>query len=294
MSGLKDIRTRIASVKTTRQVTNAMKMVSAAKLKKAQDAIVHFRLYAQKLNDILGHLIILSENNIDSPFCKIRNPKKILIVAIASNRGLCGSFNLNIAKKVVERISKKYKKQNKAGNVHVMAIGRQCEQLLKSMSVKPVAAKNDLWDNFSYAEAEKIVEEIMADFIAQKYDCVELIFNEFSSAAKQIPTCVAYIPVVIEQEKEKPLEHHNIMIYEPSKEKIIEQLIPAVLKMGFYRVLLDSNAAEYGARMTSMHIATDNATDLINELTLHYNKVRQAAITKEIVEISAASNAMQE
>lgn len=293
MAGLKDIRTRIASVKTTRQVTNAMKMVSAAKLKKAQDAIVHFRPYAQKLNDILAHLVSSSDNRIDSPFCEMRKPQKILIVAIASNRGLCGSFNLNIAKEVVELINTKYRKQNKAQNVHVMAIGRQCEQLLKSMGIKPVADKNELWHNFNYAETEKIAEEIMADFTAQKYDRIELVFNEFSSAAKQVPTCMEFIPVALEQEKEKPLEHHDIMIYEPSKEEILKELMPAVLKMGFYRVLLDSNTAEHGARMTSMHIATDNATDLINELTLHYNKVRQAAITKEIVEISGASNAMQ-
>ncbi|MCL1822077.1 MAG: F0F1 ATP synthase subunit gamma, partial [Prolixibacteraceae bacterium] len=212
MSGLKDIRTRIASVKTTRQVTNAMKMVSAAKLKKAQDAILHFRPYAQKLHDILDHLIISLDSNIDSPFCKMREPRKILIVAIASNRGLCGSFNLNIAKQTVELISRKYGKQNKAGNVQVMVVGKQCEQMLKSMGVAPAAEKNDIWQDFNYGKTEKIAEEIMDGFIAGNYDCVELVFNEFSSAAKQITTCMKYLPVVIPIEKEKPLQHHDIMI----------------------------------------------------------------------------------
>ena len=290
MSGLKEIRTRIASVKTTRQVTSAMKMISAAKLKKAQDAILKIRPYADKMHQIIVGLSTDINGNKDSVFTFPREPEKILIILISSNRGLCGGFNLNIAKQAVERVLVKYGMQHQLGDVDFLSIGKMGERQLKQRNMKVVRTCNDLLDNLNCDNAYSLANEIMQDFSNEKYDRVELIYNQFKNAAVQMNVTEQFLPVKIEDEKESGI--YFDFIYEPSKKFIVEEIIPRSLRMQFYKALLDSNAAEQGARMTAMHQATDNATELIKELMLQYNKVRQTTITNEIIEIVSGAEAL--
>jgi F-type H+-transporting ATPase subunit gamma len=290
MSGLKEIRSRIASVKTTRQVTSAMKMVSAAKLKKAQDAILKIRPYADKMHQIILGLSSDINENHDSIFTSPREPFKILIVLISSNRGLCGGFNLNIAKHAVERVHMKYNMQFQLGNVDFLCIGKMGERQVKLRNMKVTKSCNDLLDNLDCDNAYALANEIMQDFSSGKYDRVELIYNQFKNAAVQMNLTEQYLPVKIEEEKDSGL--YFDFIYEPSRKYIIDEIIPRALRMQFYKALLDSHAAEHGARMTAMHQATDNATQLLKELMLQYNKVRQTTITNEILEIVSGAEAL--
>ncbi len=289
MAGLKEIRTRIASVKTTRQVTSAMKMVSAAKLKKAQDAILQIRPYADKLYQILTSLSASLENVEDSVYTQSREPEKVLIILVSSNRGLCGGFNTNITKKAVELANTKYNQQRKLGKVDFMCIGKQGERQLKHRGYNVVAEENGIFDQLTFENVSGIAEDAMKAFAGKHYDRIELVYNQFKNAAVQLQTAEQFLPVEM---KEGAEETNFDFIYEPSKENIIEELIPRSLKIQFYKALLDSNAAEHGARMTAMHQATDNATDLIGSLTLEYNKARQATITGEILEIVSGAEAL--
>ena len=295
MASLKEIRTRISSVKTTRQVTSAMKMVSAAKLKKAQDAILQIRPYADKLHEILSSLSASLENSEDSVFTQDRNPDKVLLVLISSNRGLCGAFNSSIAKMAMDVAINKYEKQLKLGNLEFLVIGKQGEKYLKSNKLTVAGQVNELFDNLTFETVSDVAENVMDDFVNKKYDRVELIYNQFKNAAVQIASHEQFLPVEIKEEeqpvKKKSLVNYNF-IYEPSKEYIVQELIPRSLKIQFYKALLDSNAAEHGARMTAMHKATDNATELIKDLTLTFNKARQAAITNEILEVTNGAEAL--
>ncbi|WP_321369357.1 ATP synthase F1 subunit gamma [uncultured Draconibacterium sp.] len=289
MAGLKEIRTRIASVKTTRQVTSAMKMVSAAKLKKAQDAILQIRPYADKLHQILTSLSASLENVEDSVYTQSRLPEKVLLILISSNRGLCGGFNANISKKAVEVARSKYAQQLSLGNLDFMCIGKQGARQLKHRGYNVVADENELFDNLSFENVSRVAEECMKSFADKHYDRIELVYNQFKNAAVQVQAAEQFLPVEMEEGEED--SNYNF-IYEPSKEHIIEELIPRSLKIQFYKALLDSNAAEHGARMTAMHQATDNATELIGSLTLEYNKARQASITGEILEIVSGAEAL--
>ncbi len=292
MAGLKEIRTRIASVKTTRQVTSAMKMVSAAKLKKAQDAILQIRPYADKLHQILVSMSSSLENTDNSIFTQQTIiPEKILIVLITSNRGLCGGFNTNITKKAIELVNVKYKHQFDSGNVEFLCIGKQGERQLKHRAIKTGANKNDIYDAITFSNVTEIAMEIMNGFAEKQYDRVELVYNQFKNAAVQVQVCEQFLPVQIEEEESHGSFHD--FIYEPSKENLIQELIPRSLKIQFYKALLDSYAAEHGARMTAMHQATDNATALLGEFTLQYNKARQATITNEILEIVSGAEALK-
>jgi len=285
MANLKEIRNRIASVKTTRQVTSAMKMVSAAKLKKAQDTILQIRPYADKLYEILTSLSSVLENAEDSVYTQQREPEKVLIVVINSNRGLCGAFNSNISKMALELAVTKYPRQLKTGNLDFMPVGKQAEKFLKSNKLKSVKGRNEIYDHLNFENVSVISEEILKNFAAGKYDRVELVYNRFKNAAVQIVTTEQFLPVAVEKEVKSNAANSDF-IYEPSKEYIVQELIPRSLKIQFYKALLDSNAAEHGARMTAMHKATDNATELIRELTLTFNKARQAAITNQIIEVT--------
>ncbi|QIA06686.1 ATP synthase F1 subunit gamma [Draconibacterium halophilum] len=289
MAGLKEIRTRIASVKTTRQVTSAMKMVSAAKLKKAQDAILQIRPYADKLHQILTSLSASLENVEDSVYTHTREPKKVLLILVSSNRGLCGGFNSNISKKAVEVANTKYAQQLQLGNLDFMCIGKQGVRQLKHRGYKVVADENDLFDALTFENVSRVAEECMKSFADEHYDRIELVYNQFKNAAVQVQAAEQFLPVEMEEEDD---DGNYDFIYEPSKEYIIKELIPRSLKIQFYKALLDSNAAEHGARMTAMHQATDNATDLIGSLTLEYNKARQASITGEILEIVSGAEAL--
>lgn len=292
MAGLKEIRTRISSIKTTRQVTSAMKMVSAAKLKRAQDAIIHFRPYASKLYQILSDIARSSECLSGSDWCAPREVKRVLLVVISSNRGLCGGFNMNIAKQTEILIATKYANQHAAGMVDILAIGKQTERLLRSLGYSQMVNNNDIWHELDYDKAEKVVAEIMAQYASFQYDRVELVYNEFVNAVVQMPVSRQLLPIQLDI-KDTGKESDDLMLYEPTRRDIIQALIPKILKVEFYRALLDSHAAEHGARMTSMHMATDNATVLIGDLSLVYNKARQASITKEILEITGGAEALR-
>jgi F-type H+-transporting ATPase subunit gamma len=291
MANLKEIRTRITSVKTTRQVTSAMKMVSAAKLKKAQDAILQIRPYAGKLAELLSQISSNLENADNSVYTKSRLPEKVLIVLISSNRGLCGGFNSYIAKTAISVAKKTYSKQLKSGNLHFMAIGKQGGKILRSYGFQPVSEHNEIFERLTFDTVSGLASLIMGNFVNGAYDRVELVYNKFLNAASQEQVCEQFLPVMPTSQPKQKQTNHNY-IYEPSLEYIIEELIPRSLKIQFYKALLDSHAAEHGARMTAMHKATDNATDLINELTLNFNKARQAAITNAILEVTNGAEAL--
>ncbi|MEE4286414.1 MAG: ATP synthase F1 subunit gamma [Mariniphaga sp.] len=291
MAGLKEIRTRIGSVKTTRQVTSAMKMISAARLKKAQDAILQIRPYANKLHQILVSLGGSLEGADESVYTQHREPEKILIVLVSSNRGLCGGFNMNIAKKSVELVHNKYSLQFQLGEVDFICIGRQAEKQVKLRGMNVVESQHELFDTLDFDHVYLLAEKIMKRFVDGKYDKVELVYNQFLNAATQINTTEQFLP--IELENEEQAQQFYDYIFEPSKEYMIQELIPKSLKIQFYKAMLDSHAAEHGARMTAMHQATDNATELLKDLTLQYNKLRQASITNEILEIVSGAEALK-
>jgi F-type H+-transporting ATPase subunit gamma len=291
MANLKEIRTRITSVKTTRQVTSAMKMVSAAKLKKAQDAILQIRPYAEKLSELLSFLSTVLENNEDSAYTVQRNPEKVLIVLVSSNRGLCGGFNSYISKNAISLAKTKYSKQLKAGKLDFVVIGKQAGKILRSYQIQVKEEKNQLFDDLTFENALVVARKVMADFVDGKYDRVELVYNKFINAAIQEQVSEQFLPVL-----PAPVDLNNPnnvnYIFEPSLANIVEELIPRSLSIQFFKALLNSHAAEHGARMTAMHKATDNATDLINELTLTFNKARQAAITNAILEVTNGAEAL--
>jgi len=291
MAGLKEIRTRISSVKTTRQVTSAMKMISAARLKKAQDAILQIRPYADKLYQILVSLSSSLEEADESVYTRQREPEKILIILISSNRGLCGGFNMNIAKKAVELVQTQYGLQLQMGEVDFICIGNQAEKQVKLRGMNVIESHHDLFETLDIEHVYQFAEKIMKNFADKKYDQVELVYNQFLNAAIQINATEQFLPVKLEAADDGK-QFYNY-IFEPSKEYMIQELIPKSLKIQFYKAILDSHAAEHGARMTAMHQATDNATELLKDLTLQYNKVRQASITNEILEIVSGAEALK-
>ena len=291
MAGLKEIRTRISSVKTTRQVTSAMKMISAARLKKAQDAILQIRPYVSKLHQILVSLGSSLEETDESVYTQQKEPEKILIVLISSNRGLCGGFNINIAKKAIELVQTKYSLQLQMGEVDFICIGSQAEKQVKLRGMNVVESHHELFDTLDFEHVYPLAEKIMKNFADGKYDKVELVYNQFLNAAIQINTAEQFLPVELEAADDNTQFYDYI--FEPSKEDMIKELIPKSLKIQFYKAMLDSHAAEHGARMTAMHQATDNATELLKDLTLQYNKVRQASITNEILEIVSGAEALK-
>ena len=291
MANLKEIRTRIASVKTTRQVTSAMKMVSAAKLKKAQDAIMQIRPYAVKLSELLSTLSTALDDADGSVYTVQRNPDKVLIVLVSSNRGLCGGFNSYVTKNAMLLAKTKYSTQLKSGKLDFVVIGKQAGKILSSYHLPVSGNKNSLFDDLTFENVSAVTQSIMDDFVSGKYDRVELVYNKFINAAIQEQVSEQFLPV-LPVVAVKTKQNIPFYIFEPSLEAIVEELIPRSLKIQLFKALLDSHAAEHGARMTAMHKATDNATDLINELTLTFNKARQAAITNAILEVTNGSEAL--
>ncbi len=291
MAGLKEIRIRIASVKTTRQVTSAMKIVSAAKLKKAQDAVSQIRPYANKLHGILTSLSSSLENSEDSIFTQQREPEKVLIILITSNRGLCGGFNSNISKNAAKLVHEKYSDQYKRGNVSFLSIGKQGGRQLKHLKMSVADSNNEIFDKLNFENVAALANQVLADFEAGKFDRVELVYNQFKNAAVQIQTTEQFLPVELGDDTNS--KNNADYIFEPSKEYIVKVLIPRILRIQFYKAIIDSFAAEHGARLTAMHKATDNATELLSYLTLQYNKARQASITGEILEITSGAEALK-
>ena len=282
------------SVKSTRQITNAMKMVSAAKLRKAQDAIIQIRPYTNKLKGILKDLDPELESIKKNIYSRETEPQRVLLVVISSNRGLCGTFNSNVIKKTMQVADEKYKLQNEKGNLDIIAIGKKGKDFLKLKKYNITESYTDIFEMLNFKNTLPIVIKIMDDFVSRKYDIVELIYNQFRNAAVQVLVEEQFLPMIHKQKVEDRFEERAYYIYEPAKEDIIADLVPKSLQMQFYKVLLDSCASEHGARMTAMHKATDNATDLIRELQLQYNKARQASITKEILEIVGGAEALNE
>ena len=266
-------------------------MVSAAKLKKAQDAILQIRPYAEKLSELLSSLSAALDNNADSVYTVQRDPEKVLIVLISSNRGLCGGFNSYVSKLGIQLAKTKYKQQFQSGKLDFIVIGKQGGKILRSYHIKEQADKNYLFDNLTFENVSGEVQLIMDAFVSGKYDRVELVYNKFINAAMQEQICEQFLPVLPAASENKKQSNSNYL-FEPSLELIVEELIPRSLKIQFYKALLDSHAAEHGARMTAMHKATDNATELINELTLNFNKARQAAITNAILEVTNGAEAL--
>jgi F-type H+-transporting ATPase subunit gamma len=293
MANLKIIRTRIASVKSTRQITSAMKMVSAAKLRRAQDKIVRLRPYANKLYEILvGVSQSLVDTEDDNVYGRKSEPEKVLVVVITSNRGLCGGFNSNVIKETRRVIADKYHNQAKKGNLWFIAIGKKGFEYLRRQKLNILEEDNQLFNALTFANVSIVAERVMESFVSGRFDKVVLIYNQFKNAAIQNLTNEIFLPVETVQTDKKALTVVDY-IYEPTKEEIVRELIPKSLKIQFYKAVLDSFVAEHGARMTAMHKATDNATQLIKELTLHYNKARQSAITNQILEVVSGAEALK-
>lgn len=282
MANLKEIRTRIASITSTRQITSAMKMVSAAKLKRAQDNIEKLRPYSEKLSEILGNI---SSDNSNSIYTKTRKINKVLIIAVSSNRGLCGAFNSNVIKKVIELKETKF-----AGkNVDIVQIGKKGGEGLNYRGHGSIESFDDIYDDLTFDNLVTISEGFMRKFTEGEYDAVEVVYNQFKNAATQFIMAEQLLPVVVE---EKESNSNDDYIFEPDQETIIGDLIPKALKIQLFKAILDSNASEHGARMTAMHKATDNAGEILDDLKLSYNKARQAAITNEILEIVGGAEAL--
>ena len=293
MANLKAIRVRISSVKSTRQITSAMKMVSAAKLRRAQDKIVRLRPYVGKLQEILTGLSqSLADAEVENVYGRVSEPEKILIVVITSNRGLCGAFNANVIKETRRLISEKYSEQYRKGNLQILTIGKKGFDYFRKQQVKMLPDQNNLLNNLAFDNVAQLADSIMGSFVSGEYDKVELVYNQFKNAAIQNLTNEMFLPVVAIA-KGKALPEVVDYIYEPDQEAIVKDLIPKSLKIQFYKAVLDSYVAEHGARMTAMHKATDNATTMIRELTLQYNKARQSAITNQILEVVSGAEALR-
>ncbi len=289
MPNLKEIRNRIVSVGSTMQITSAMKMVSAAKLKRAQDAITQMRPYAEKLQEILGNLsatLDISEN----AYSAQREGNNVLIVAVTSNRGLCGGFNNNIIKHVNVLLNGELKNSNPK----VLCLGKKVKDAFKRSEFyytnPELAAAEDIFSNLTFEHNAQVAEELMARFVNKEFDKIVVVYNQFVNAASQNVMTEQFLPIVATQQEAGTSA--GDYIFEPSKEEIVEDLIPKSLKIQLFKALLDSNASENGARMTAMHKATDNAKDLQKRLKLEYNKARQAAITNEILEIVGGAEAL--
>lgn len=283
MANLKEIRNRITSIGSTMQITSAMKMVSAAKLKKAQDAIIHMRPYANKLTELLQNLSSNTED-IESPYIKTRAVKNVLIVPITSNRGLCGGFNSNVIKETIRIAKTDYSNTN----VMLYTIGKKGNDLLKKQ-FKILANHNEVYDNLNFAEVSQLAEEIMSLYETAQFDKIVFVYNQFKNAATQLLQVEQFLPIIPKVSNNSSAVNY---IFEPNQKDIVAELMPKSLKMQLYKAVRDSYASEHGARMTAMHKATDNATELRDDLKLSYNKARQASITNEILEIVGGAEAL--
>lgn len=288
--GLKEVRERIGSVQNTKQITSAMKMVAAAKLRRAQDAITRMRPYAEKLQSVLSNVSNSLEAG-EGVFSEQRETKRVLYVAITSNRGLCGGFNNNIMKAIRLEMS------NTDATCHVLPLGKKANDAYKKEpELSPVGFDEDAWqifDDLNFDRAQVVAEHIMEQFVLGQYDEVKIVYNRFVNAAVQVATVENFLPLEPESaDSESPAANDTDYIFEPSQTEIVERIIPNSLKVQLYKGLLDSHAAEHGARMTAMHQATENAGELLRDLRISYNKARQASITTEILEIVAGSEAL--
>lgn len=292
MASLKEIRVRIASVQSTQKITSAMKMVSASKLRRAQTAILNLRPYSNKLNEILQNLSGSSDSMESMPLFQKREEKNVALIVVSANRGMCGAFNTNIVKKVEAMLQGQYAQQNAQGNVKIYCIGKKAkEQLAKNHEI--TWFNEELIDTSAFEGIAELGEQLMRDFKEKKIDSVQIIYNRFVNQATQELVAENYLPIsnlTANGEGSGNLNHDYI--FEPDKESILTELIPKILKLQLYKTLLDSVASEHGARMTAMHKATDNATEILKDLRLKYNNARQSSITNELIEIVSGAEAL--
>ncbi|MBW1619812.1 MULTISPECIES: ATP synthase F1 subunit gamma [Empedobacter] len=288
MPNLKDIRNRITSVGSTMQITSAMKLVSAAKLKRATDSIVQLRPYADKLRELLQNVSSTLEAEVGGALTEEREVNKVLLVVINSNRGLCGGYNSSIIKKVNALLAGELASKH----VEILAIGKKANDTFsKTQTIYKNASS--IWDNLNFADVAEIADDLVEKFTAGNFDQIRIIYNQFQNAAVQIVQDEQFLPVVLEKTEEEANNSAELdYIFNPSKEEILRDLIPQTLKTQLFKAVLDANASEHGARMTAMHKATDNASELQKGLKIQYNKARQAAITNEILEIVGGAEAL--
>jgi len=293
MPSLKEVRTRIASIKSTQQITSAMKMVAASKLRKAQHAILQMRPYAAKLREILRNISNSLEDAEGSVYSQTREPGHVLLVIHSSNRGLCGAFNTNVIKTAQATINEKYSRQLQAGTLSIICVGKKASEYFTRRKYPVTGSFNSLFDNLTFDKAATFTETLMKDYVSGKYDRIEIVYNQFKNASVQRLVVEQFLPVEPPKKTGEMEMSRSNYLFQPDRKEIVREIIPKTLKVQFYKTLLDSYASEHGARMTAMHQATDNAQELMKELRLTYNKARQAAITKEILEIVSGAEALK-
>ena len=294
MASLKEVRNRIVSVNSTMQITKAMKMVAAAKLRRAQDAILQMRPYAKKLNELIATVSANTEVGAESPYLAVREVNKVLVIVVTSDRGLCGAFNSNIIKAVTAYIDENLASQAAAGNVHIKSLGKKGLEAFQRRGFTVNANHSDIFTKLSFNEARAAAEEAMFAYAAGEYDQVVLVYNEFKNVATQIIRAETILPLTNASENAADVVNAQTeYIFEPSEEEIILDLIPKSIKMQLYKAVLESNASEHGARMTAMDKATENGGELLKDLKIMYNRSRQAAITNEILEIVGGAEALK-
>ena len=291
MANLKEVRTRIESVNSTKQITSAMKMVAASKLRKSQNAILALRPYAEKFSEILERLTANGQQSMVNGQQPTVN--RVLIIPLSSNKGLCGVFNANVIRETINLIKNEYQDLLDDNRLDILCIGSKVEESLKFKKYPVVGNENVLLDDLTYDNAASFAERLMKDFEDKKYDKIVFVYNQFKNAATQVLVTEQFLPVVSQQSTDDSQQSEVDYIYMPNKEDIFNVMLPKSLKMQVYKILLDSFASEQGARMISMTQATDNATELLKELNLSYNKARQSAITNELVEIVSGANALK-
>ena len=291
MANLKEVRTRIESVNSTKQITSAMKMVAASKLRKSQNAIMALRPYAEKFSEILER--INGQQTTDNRQQSKAN--KVLIIPLSSNKGLCGVFNANVIRETINLIKNEYQTLLDNNGVDILCVGSKVEEALKFKKYPVIGNENVLLDDLTYENAAAFAERLMKDFDDKKYDKIVFVYNQFKNAATQVLVTEQFLPFVSQQTTDngQQIESEVDYIYQPNKEELLSVMIPKSLKLQVYKILLDSFASEQGARMISMTQATDNATELLKELNISYNKARQSAITNELVEIISGANALK-
>jgi F-type H+-transporting ATPase subunit gamma len=291
-ANLKEVRERIRSVISTQQITKAMKMVSAAKFRKAQQAIVEMRPYANRLQLLLSNLMASDQGDLETDFGVQREIQQVCIVVVTSSKGLCGAFNTNIIKASLARIQDKYQEHYQSGRLTVLCIGKKgydyCRRHLSKANLIPDYV--DLFSNLSFEESEKVAQELMDHFSSERFDIVEVAYGQFKNAATQIPAVETFLPVA--PARSAASKQRADYLFEPDKQGLLQHLVPSILRTSFYKYLLDTHASEHGARMTAMDKATENAEDILRDLRISYNKARQEAITRELSEIVGGAAAL--
>jgi len=297
VASLKEVRIRIESINSTQQITSAMKLVAASKLRRTQNAVQALAPYAGKLREILGNLTSNLENIDDAVYSTLRPVQRVLLIVVTSNRGLCGPFNSNVIKAARAHIDENYKEINQKGQLDLFTIGKKATDFFRKNKFNVVNSNNDIFDALTFANTSLIAEELMAAFASKKYDKIEIIYNHFKNAGQQVLTIDQYLPIIpvvqAPSSNVKAGKYNAVYIFEPDETTLVKELLPKMLKVQLYKTILDSYAAEHGARMTAMSQATENATDLLKQLRLSYNKARQAAITKELLEIVSGAEALR-